>query len=113
RPFYYLPDLNTRRRQAVFVPFFGVPAATTDGLSRLSRIAGAAVLTCVTRVLPGGQGYLTEIGDAWENFPTDDVKADTARMNAWIETAVRAMPEQYYWVHRRFKTRPEGEARLY
>jgi KDO2-lipid IV(A) lauroyltransferase len=113
RPFYYLPDLNTRRREAVFVPFFGVPAATTDGLSRLARVAGAAVLTCVTRVLPGGRGYLTEIGDAWENFPTADAQADTARMNAWIETAVRAMPEQYYWVHRRFKTRPEGEARLY
>jgi KDO2-lipid IV(A) lauroyltransferase len=113
RPFYYLPDLNTRRREAVFVPFFGVPAATTDGLSRLARIAGAAVLTCVTRMLPGGQGYLAEIGDAWENFPTGDVRADTARMNAWIETAVRAMPEQYYWVHRRFKTRPEGEAEPY
>jgi KDO2-lipid IV(A) lauroyltransferase len=113
RPFYYLPDLNTRRREAVFVPFFGVPAASTDGLSRLARVAGAAVLTCVTRMLPGGQGYLTEIGDAWENFPTADARADTARMNAWIEAAVRAMPEQYYWVHRRFKTRPEGEARWY
>jgi KDO2-lipid IV(A) lauroyltransferase len=113
RPFYYLPDLNTRRREGVFVPFFGVPASTTAGLSRLARAAGAVVLTCVTRMLPGGQGYLTEIGDAWEDFPSADVKADTARMNAWIETAVRAMPEQYYWVHRRFKTRPEGEARWY
>jgi KDO2-lipid IV(A) lauroyltransferase len=113
RPFYYLPDLNTRRREAVFVPFFGVPAATTDGLSRLARVADAAVLTCVTRVLPGGQGYLTEIGDAWENFPTADAKADTTRMNAWIETTVRAMPAQYYWVHRRFKTRPEGKAKPY
>ncbi|MDR2614851.1 MAG: lysophospholipid acyltransferase family protein [Candidatus Accumulibacter sp.] len=113
RPFYYLPDLNTRRREAVFVSFFGVPAATTDGLSRLSRVAGAAVLTCVTRVLPGGRGYVTEIGDAWENFPSADATADTARMNAWIETAVRTMPEQYYWVHRRFKTRPVGETRPY
>jgi KDO2-lipid IV(A) lauroyltransferase len=113
RPFYYLPDLNARRREAVFVPFFGVSAATTDGLSRLARVAGAVVLTCVTRVLPGGQGYLTEIGDAWENFPTADAQADTARMNAWIEAAVRVMPEQYYWVHRRFKTRPEGESRPY
>ncbi|MDR0378593.1 MAG: lysophospholipid acyltransferase family protein [Candidatus Accumulibacter sp.] len=113
RPFYYLPDLNTRRREAVFVPFFGVPAATTDGLSRLARVAGAIVLTCVTRMLPDGQGYVTEIGDAWENFPTTDATADTARMNAWIETAVRTMPEQYYWVHRRFKTRPIGEAKPY
>jgi KDO2-lipid IV(A) lauroyltransferase len=113
RPFYYLPDLNTRRREAVFVPFFGVPAATTDGLSRLARVAGATVLTCVTRMLPGGRGYVTEIGDAWENFPTADATADTARMNAWIEAAVRTMPEQYYWVHRRFKTRPVGEAKSY
>ena len=113
RPFYYLPDLNARRREAVFVPFFGVPAATTAGLSRLARAAGAVVLTCVTRVLPGGQGYLTEIGDAWENFPTADAEADTARMNAWIEAAVRTMPEQYYWVHRRFKTRPEGSPLIY
>jgi KDO2-lipid IV(A) lauroyltransferase len=113
RPFYYLPDLNTRRREGVCVPVVGVPASTTDGLSRLARVAGAVVLTCVTRMLPGGQGYLTEIGDAWEDFPSADAEADTARMNAWIETAVRAMPEQYYWVHRRFKTRPESEARLY
>jgi KDO2-lipid IV(A) lauroyltransferase len=113
RPFYYLPDINTRRRQADFVPFFGVPAATTDGLSRLARVAGASVLTCVTRMLPGGQGYVTEIGDAWENFPTADARADTARMNAWIEAVVRSMPEQYYWVHRRFKTRPQGETRWY
>lgn len=113
RPFYYLPDLNTRRREAVFVPFFAVPAATTDGLSRLARVAGASVLTCVTRMLPGGQGYVTEIGEAWERFPSADARADTARMNAWIENAVRAMPEQYYWVHRRFKTRPKGETRWY
>ncbi len=113
RPFYYLPDLNARRREAVFVPFFGVPAATTAGLSRLARAAGAAVLTCVTRVLPGGQGYVTEIGDAWDDFPTADAEADTARMNAWIEAAVRTMPEQYYWVHRRFKTRPEGSPLIY
>jgi len=113
RPFYYLPDLNARRRESIFVPFFGVPAATITGLSRLARASGATVLTCVTRMLPGGQGYVAEIGDAWENFPTADAEADTARMNAWIEAAVRTMPEQYYWVHRRFKTRPEGEPRPY
>ncbi|MFB0935230.1 MAG: lipid A biosynthesis acyltransferase [Propionivibrio sp.] len=113
RPFYYLPDLNARRRESIFVPFFGIPTATITGLSRLARTAGATVLTCVTRVLPDGQGYVTEIGDAWEDFPTDDAEADTIRMNAWIEEAVRTMPEQYYWVHRRFKTRPEGESRPY
>jgi KDO2-lipid IV(A) lauroyltransferase len=113
RPFYYLPDMDFRSRDSIFVPFFGVQAATITGLSRLSRLAGAAVVPCVTRMLPGGQGYRVEIGDPWPDFPTDNVEADTRRMNQWIEGVVRTMPEQYYWVHRRFKTRPPGEARPY
>jgi len=113
RPFYYLPDVNFRTRDSIFVPFFGVPAATVSGLSRLSKLTGAAVVPCATRMLPGGQGYVVEVGRAWENYPTDDVEADTRRMNAWIEEVVRTMPEQYYWVHRRFKTRPAGEPPLY
>jgi KDO2-lipid IV(A) lauroyltransferase len=113
RPFFYLPDLNFRRRDSIFVPFFGVPTATITGLSRLSRAARAAVVPCIARMLPGSEGYRVEIGDAWADFPTEDVVADTARMNAWIEAAVRTMPEQYYWVHRRFKTRPRGEKSPY
>jgi len=113
RPFYYLPDLNARRREAVFVPFFGIPAATNTGLPRLARAAGAAVLPCVTRMLPDGEGYQLDIGPAWTDFPTGDVEADIARMNVWLEGVIRTMPEQYYWVHRRFKTRPPGEARPY
>lgn len=113
RPFYYLPDMDYGRKDAIFVPFFGVPAATITGLSRLARVAGAIVLPCVTRMLPGGGGYVVEIGEPWADFPSADVEADTRRMNASIESMVRTMPEQYYWVHRRFKTRPEGEARPY
>ena len=113
RPFYYLPDLNARRRDSVFVPFFGVPAATITGLSRLARAAGAAVVPCVTRMLPGGQGYLVDIGQSWADFPSDDPGEDAARMNRWLEDVIRTMPEQYYWVHRRFKTRPLGEAGIY
>lgn len=113
RPFYYLPDLNPRRRDAVFVPFFGISTATITGLPRLAKAAGAVVLPCVTRILPGSAGYEVTIGDAWTDFPGADPVADAARMNAWIESAVRTMPSQYYWVHRRFKTRPEGEARPY
>ena len=113
RAFYYLPDMDYGRKDAIFVPFFGVPAATITGLARLARLAGAAVVPCVTRMLPGGQGYRVEVGEAWADFPGDDVVADTQRMNAWIESVVRTMPEQYYWVHRRFKTRPPGEARPY
>ena len=113
RPFYYLPDLNARRQGSIFVPFFGHATATITGLSRLSRAAGAKVLPCVTRMLPNGEGYVVEIGDAWENYPTEEAEADTVRMNQWIESAILTMPEQYYWVHRRFKTRPEGEKRPY
>jgi len=113
RPFYYLPDLNARRREAIFVPFFGISAATITGLPRLARAAGAAVLPCITRMLPNGEGYRLEIGEPWTDYPTDDVIADTTRMNTWIESVVRTMPEQYHWVHRRFKTRPPGEVRPY
>lgn len=113
RPFYYLPDLNPRRRDAVFVPFFGISTATITGLPRLAKAAGAVVLPCVTRMLPGSAGYEVTIGDAWTDFPGPDPVADAARMNAWIEAAIRTMPDQYYWVHRRFKTRPEGEKRFY
>lgn len=113
RPLYYLPDMDFRSRDSIFVPFFGVQTATIAGLSRLARLAGAAVLPCVTRILPEGKGYVVTLGEPWPDFPTDDAEADTARMNAWIEAAVRTMPEQYYWVHRRFKTRPPGEVSPY
>lgn len=113
RPFYYLPDLNPRRRDAVFVPFFGIPTATITGLPRLAKAAGAVVLPCITRMLPGNAGYEVSIGDAWDAFPGTDPVADAARMNAWIESEIRNMPSQYYWVHRRFKTRPRGLPRPY
>lgn len=113
RPFYYLPDMNFRTKDVVFVPFFGVQTATITGLARLARLAGAAVVPCPTRMLPGGKGYVVEVEEPWADFPTDDVEADIARMNAWIEAKVRTMPEQYYWVHRRFKTRPPGEKKPY
>ncbi len=113
RPFYYLPDQDYGRRDAVFVPFFGVSAATVPGLSRIARVAGAKVLPCVTRMLPGGGGYVLRFEPPWDNFPTRDVLADTRRMNEYIERCVLEMPEQYLWMHKRFKTRPAGEARFY
>jgi KDO2-lipid IV(A) lauroyltransferase len=111
RSFYYLPDLDVGREGAVFVPFFGVPAATVTGLAAIARSAGAAVVPCVTRMVPGG--YEARLYPAWDAFPTPDEIADTRRMLAFIEERVREMPEQYYWLHKRFKTRPEGEARFY
>ena len=71
------------------------------------------MVPCVVRMRPGGEGYVLKLGEAWADYPSDDVEADTLRMNAWLEGVIRTMPEQYYWVHRRFKTRPEGEPRIY
>jgi KDO2-lipid IV(A) lauroyltransferase len=113
RPFYYLPDQDYGARDAQFVPFFGVPAATVPGLSRIARLAGAKVLPCVTRMLAGGAGYVVRIEAPWQDFPTADPAADTLRMNRYIEQAALEMPEQYLWMHKRFKTRPAGEARFY
>ena len=112
-PFYYLPDMDFGARDSVFVPFFGVPTATITGLSRIARVAGAAVVPVITRQLPGGRGYVLQFFPAWENFPTDDLEADARRMNAFIEERVLEMPEQYHWLHKRFKTRPPGAERVY
>jgi KDO2-lipid IV(A) lauroyltransferase len=112
-PFYYLPDQDFGARDSLFVPFFGVPAATITGLSRLARATGAVVVPCVTRQLPGGAGYVLKFHPPWEDFPGTDIESDTRRMNAFIEACVREMPEQYFWLHKRFKTRPPGEAPLY
>ena len=108
RPFYYLPDVSGRRRDSVFVPFFGVPTATVSAIPRLARATGAVLVPCITRMLPGGQGYRVEIGTPWTDYPSDDLTADVARINVCIEAAVRTMPEQYLWVHRRFKKQPHG-----
>src|SRR5690606_26800031 len=76
RPFYYLPDMDYGARDAVFVPFFGVPAATITGMSRLARLTGARVHACIVEMLPGGEGYVTRVGPAWENYPSEDATAD-------------------------------------
>src|SRR4051812_16282019 len=111
-PFYYLPDLDFGRKGTVFVPFFGVPAATAVGLSYIARSTGAAVVPCVARMLPEG-GYVVRFYPAWRGFPSGDEEADARRMMAFIEERVLEMPEQYHWLHKRFKTRPEGEQRFY
>ena len=109
---YYLPDLDFGPKSSIFVPFFGVPAATVPGLSYIARITGASVVPCVTRMLPGG-GYVARLYPAWTDFPSGDDAADARRMNAFIEERVLEMPEQYHWLHKRFKTRPPGEPRFY
>ncbi len=111
--FFNLPDMDFGARDAAFVPFFGVPAATLLAPSRMARALDMVVQPVVATLLPGGQGYRVEFGAPWDGFPTDDPLADTARMNRWIEERIRADPAQYLWVHKRFKTRPEGEPSLY
>ncbi len=111
--YYYLPDLDYGPKRSVFVPFFGVPAATVTGLSYIARETRAVVVPCVTRMLPGGEGYRAMLYPAWKDFPSGDDAADARRMLAFVEERVREMPEQYFWLHKRFKTRPEGEARFY
>lgn len=108
---YLLPDMDFGRKESIFVPYFGVQAATVPSLSRFARLGRAKVLGMYTRMTP--KGYVAEITPAWANFPTDDVEADTARMNRELQAVIDTMPGQYYWVHKRFKTRPEGEASVY
>ncbi len=112
-PLFFLPDMDFGPRDAIFVPFFGVTAATISAVPRLAALTGATVLPIIIRQKPIGQGYLIRILHPWENYPTQDVRADTRRVNAAIEECVTETPEQYYWVHKRFKTRPPGEDKFY
>ena len=111
RSLYLLPDMDLGPQESIFVPFFGVPTATAPALPRLARLGQARVVPAVTRMTP--HGYEVEVHPAWPGYPSDDVTADTALMNQRLEAWIRAMPEQYYWVHKRFKTRPPGEPSLY
>jgi KDO2-lipid IV(A) lauroyltransferase len=111
--FFNLPDMDFGERDAAFVPFFGVPAATLLAPSRMARALGMVVQPVVGEMLPGGAGYRVRFLEPWADFPTDDPVADTQRMNRWIESEIRRNPAQYLWVHKRFKTRPAGEPSLY
>ena len=108
---YLLPDMDFGPNESIFVPFYGMQAATVPSLSRFARLGRAKVVGMVTRLTP--EGYVAEITPAWEHFPTDDVAFDTARMNRELERYINPIPGQYYWVHKRFKTRPPGEPSVY
>ncbi|NDV12005.1 lipid A biosynthesis lauroyl acyltransferase [Crenobacter caeni] len=110
-PFLYLPDQDFGRRDSIFVPFFGVQAATVPGLSRIAGLAKARVVPVIPRRVAGG--LEVDVYPAWDNFPSGDIEADTRRMNEFLEQRVLEMPEQYFWLHKRFKTRPEGEPPFY
>jgi KDO2-lipid IV(A) lauroyltransferase len=105
------PDMDLGPEDSIFVPFMGVNAATVPSLSRMTRLVGAQVVPVVTRLT--AQGYDVEVGAPWGDFPSDDIQADTARMNEVLAQYIAVDPAQYYWVHKRFKTRPQGEPGLY
>lgn len=110
-PLYLLPDMNFGPEESIFVPFYGVPAATVPSLARFARLGRAKVVPVVARMTP--EGYEVRILPAWTDFPSDDLTADTALMNLRLQGYIDAMPEQYYWVHKRFKTRPPGRKPVY
>ncbi len=110
-PLYLLPDMNFDPSESVFVPFYGVLAATIPSLSRFARLSRAKVVPVIARMTSAG--YDVEILPAWQDFPTADAAADTALMNLRLQGYIDTMPSQYYWVHKRFKDRPSGEAAPY
>lgn len=110
-PLCLLPDMNFGAEESIFVPFYGVPAATVPSLSRFARLGRAKVVPLLTRITP--EGYEVQVLPAWRDFPTDDIEADTALMNERLQDYIDGMPEQYYWVHKRFKSRPPGADPVY
>lgn len=112
-PVWYAPDQDYGANQSIFVPFFGIPAASITATSRLARISGAPVVPFFQTRLPGTRGYRLTLYPALDNFPGESVEADTRRINAILEERIRTQPGQYLWVHRRFKTRPPGAPGVY
>ncbi len=108
---YLLPDMNFGANESIFVPFYGELAATVPSLSRFAKLGRARVMPVITRMT--ASGYEVVVHSAWTDFPTDDVAADTATMNLRLQGFIASMPAQYFWVHKRFKTRPPGAAELY
>ena len=107
-PFYYLPDQDAGSK-GLFVPFFHELASTYSMLGKFAEMTDALVVPCRTRIRPWGRGYEVYLSDPLENFPSGDDMKDTIRMNQEIEKLIRPNPEQYFWVHKRFKTRPPEE----
>ena len=108
---YLLPDMNFGPSESIFVPFYGEPAATVPSLSRFAKLGRARVVPVITRMTD--TGYEVVVHPAWADFPTAHAETDTATMNQRLEAFINEMPAQYFWVHKRFKTRPPGASSLY
>ncbi len=113
RAFLMLPDMDFGVRDSIFTPYFGIPAATLTSPARLTTATDGQIIPVVTRFLPAYQGWQVIFYPPWENYPGTDINAATRRMNAFIEERVLESPVEYFWSHKRFKTRPEGEKNVY
>ena len=107
------PDIDLGLKDSEFVPFFGIQTNTITTISRLASITGADVCMMVTTLKDDESGYLCEISEPLEDFPGIDAKSDTARLNQYFEKEIRLRPAEYYWVHKRFKNRPNHETSPY
>lgn len=112
-PVMLAADMDHGVENSVFVPFFGIAACTLTSVSRLAKLGGARVVPFITEVLPDYRGYKLTIFEPMKGFPSDNETDDARSMNAFLESQVLRFPEQYYWVHRRFKSRPDGAAGVY
>lgn len=112
-PFFMLPDMDFGAKDAEFIPFFGTPAATLTATARIAASTGAKVIPVVATFLPHYRGWKVTFYPAWENYPGDDMIAATRKMNAFIEERIRETPNEYFWTHKRFKTRPPGVESVY
>lgn len=113
RPFLMLPDMDFGPRESIFVPFFGVPAATLTAPARLAAATEGQVIPVTTQFRPSYRGWRVRFHPAWQDFPGDDIEAATRRMNSFIEQQILQVPAEYFWSHKRFKTRPEGMQSVY
>lgn len=112
-PYFMLPDMDFGEKDAEFVPFFGVPAATLTATARIAAATGAQIIPVIATFLPNFRGWKITYYPAWEDYPGADITTATRRMNEFIEARVREAPAEYFWTHKRFKTRPEGQASVY
>jgi Kdo2-lipid IVA lauroyltransferase/acyltransferase len=112
-PFFMLPDMDFGAKDAEFIPFFGVPAATLTATARIAAATNAKVIPVIATILPNYQGWKVSFHESWQNYPGDDMIAATRFMNEYIEQEIIKAPAEYFWAHKRFKTRPEGKTCLY
>ncbi|GAB3540741.1 lipid A biosynthesis lauroyl acyltransferase [Noviherbaspirillum agri] len=112
-PFFMLPDMDFGAKDSEFVPFFGIPAATLTAPARIAAATRAKIIPVIATFLPDYKGWKITFYPAWEDYPDGDIVAATRRMNAFIEERVLETPAEYFWAHKRFKTRPPGMPNVY